>query len=97
MLRFSEFAKEEEQLTGKKVNIDNILNQEIVILNYTVLKSKYDKNKTGKCLKLQISLNGEIYVVFTGSEVLLNQAEKYKDYIPFISKIVKVNRYYTFS
>ena len=37
------------------------------------------------------------YVLFTGSAVLKNQIEKYKDKIPFNAKILKINKYYTFS
>jgi hypothetical protein len=34
-------------------------------------------------------------VVFTGSDVLIGQVEKYADQIPFLTTIKKINRYYT--
>ena len=57
-------------------------------------KSKYiDK----KCLTIQFELNNEKHVLFTGSEVLINMIEKYKNEIPFETTIRKINKYYTFS
>jgi hypothetical protein len=48
-------------------------------------------------LSLQIEINGEKFVIFTGSRVLAEQVEKYKDKIPFLAKIVKIDRYYSLS
>lgn len=48
-------------------------------------------------LTIQFKLDGVDYIVFTGSRVLMNQCEKYKDEMPFGAKIEKVNKYYTFT
>ena len=37
------------------------------------------------------------YIVFTGSGVLIDQIEKYKDNLPFYVTIKKIDRYYTFT
>ena len=36
-------------------------------------------------------------VFFTGSEVLIDMLEKYKEELPFIATIRKIDRYYTLS
>lgn len=100
MKKFSEFAEEHQPLEGDKVKIDDLLNTEIAIKNYDLKKSRYDKNTSGKYLTLQFSYieKPEVnYVVFTGSEVIISQIEKYAEHIPFQATIKKINRYYTLS
>ena len=46
---------------------------------------------------LQIDIGGEHRVVFTGSDVLIEQMEKYGECVPFSTEIKKIDRYYTFS
>lgn len=100
MKKFSEFAEEHQPLEGDKIKIDNLLNTEIAIKNYDLKKSRYDKNSSGKYLTLQFSyLDGDDtnYVVFTGSDVIISQIEKYAEHLPFQAVIKKINRYYTLS
>ena len=95
--RFSDFATEPPVLDGDKVKLDTILNREIEIVGYRINDSNYSKNKSGKYLTLQIRIGREVKIVFTGSDVLIKQVEKYGDEIPFSATIKKINRYYTFS
>jgi len=95
--RFSDFATELPVLDGDKVKLDTILNQEIEIVGYCINDSNYSKNKSGKYLTLQIKIEHEVKILFTGSDVLIKQVEKYADEIPFSATIKKINRYYTFS
>lgn len=95
MKRFSDFA-EEQTLDGDKVKLDDVLNKEIVVTGYVVTKSKY-KSSGDMCLKLQFEVDGAMYILFTGSNVLINQIERYHDEIPFITTIKKVDKFYTFS
>ena len=111
--RFSDFAKEEKRLDGQKVKIESILNQKIFITGCNVKKSKYDKNNSGKYLIIQFknlpsenlpsknlpseNLPSEKKVFLTGSDVLIDQIEKYKHEIPFLVTIKKIDRYYTFA
>ena len=95
MKRFSDFA-EEQTLDGDKVKLDDVLNKEIVVTGYVVTKSKY-KSSGDMCPKLQFEVDGARYILFTGSNVLINQIERYHDEIPFITTIKKVDKFYTFS
>ena len=95
--RFSDFATEPPALDGDKVKLDAILNREIEILGYRIGDSNYSKNKSGKYLTLQIRIDREVKIVFTGSDVLIKQVEKYGNEIPFSATIKKINRYYTLS
>ena len=96
--RFSDFADEPPLLDGDKIKIDELLNREILVIGYRVTESKYENKKNSKkCLTLQFDLNGKRHIAFTGSNVLLDQIIKYKDEIPFLATIKKVDRYFTFS
>lgn len=93
--RFADFAEEPPPLDGDKIKVDDILNQEIEVIAYRVGRSKYPKNQSGNYITLQIRLDGKTYVVFTGSDVLIGQADKYAEHMPFLTTIKKINRYYT--
>lgn len=96
MKRFADFA-DEDVLDGDKIKISDILNKEVVIINYAIRESRYSKNKSGKYLTLQIKHEGERHVIFTGSDVLIEQIQKYGNKIPFLTTIRKVKRYFTFT
>lgn len=98
MNRFSNFA-ETKALPGDRIKIDAILNKMIIVSGARISNSKYSKNATGKYLTLQYKLkeSEKLYIVFTGSDVLISQIEEHMKQIPFETKIVKINRYYTFS
>jgi len=97
MKRFSDFAKEAPPFKGEQMKLNELLNKEIKILNFKVQESQYkDKNDEIKFYTtINFELDGEQHILFTGSDVLRNQLEKYKDEIPFMATIVKIERYYT--
>ena len=95
--RFADFAQEEGPLDGEKVKIDSILNIEITIAGYKVKKSKYGASNSGQCLTVQFEQQGKRRIFFTGSEVLMQQFEKYGQEIPFVATIKRIDRYYTLS
>ena len=95
--RFSDFAEEEKPLDGKKIKIEDILNLEILVVGHSIKCSRYNKNNSGRYLTIQLELEGQIMVVFTGSDVLISQFEKYGDQIPFLAVIKKINKYYILS
>jgi len=68
--RFSDFA-EEEAFDGDKVKLDEILNKEILVTGYKI-KDSHQKKDT-KYLTIHFELDGERYVTFTGSTVLMDQ------------------------
>ncbi len=55
--RFCEFSVEEPTLEGDKIRLDDVLNIELLITGYRFSDSKYGKNKSGKCLTLQIEID----------------------------------------
>lgn len=94
MKRFSDFSKE-SILNGDKIKIDDILNKEIKIIGYSIKNSKYSKNKNGEYLTLQIESDNKKHIIFTGSDVLIDQINKYSNEIPFLTIIRKINKYYS--
>jgi len=94
MKKFSDISKE-NILDGDKIRLDDILNEEILIIGFRIKDSRYSKNSNGKYLTLQIEYKDKKNVVFTGSDVLIDQLEKYGNEIPFLATIRKINRYYS--
>lgn len=85
-------------LTGDKVKMAKILNREIKVLNFKIDESKYPKNKSGKCLQLQIEHENEKYVIFTGSDILIDQILQVSESdFPFETIIIKEGEHFEFS
>ena len=93
--RFSDFAKETFALDGDKISVEQILNREIEITGHKITGSKYKKDGRDRCLTLQFKMDGKKFVCFTGSEVLMAQAERYASEFPFMTVIVKQFKYFT--
>ena len=97
--RFSDFATGETQFTGDKVALDKLINMPIIVKQFRINESKYKKTNAEKCMTMQFEYAdnpGTDYVAFTGSNVLINQCEKYQEMMPFEARITKINRYYSF-
>ena len=99
MQRFSDFASPSRILDGEKIRIDRALNRELTILAYRLDKSKFnDKTRRGLCMTIQVEIEGERRVIFTASEVLIDQLEEHKERLPFLATIQKIDgRFYTLS
>jgi predicted ABC-class ATPase len=95
--RFSEFARENMPLEGSKLKLDEVVNREITVTDYRIKDSRYKKESAPRCLTLQFKLEEKVYILFTGSNVLVDQIDKYKAEIPFITTIKKIDKYYTFT
>jgi len=95
--RFADFAEESSPLDGEKIKIDQILDREVEVIGFNIRRSKYEKNRSGKCLLLQMEIDNERRVLFTGSDVLIEQLEKYGDQVPFAATVKKIDRFYTLS
>lgn len=93
--KFSDFAKDECGLSGEKIAIAEILNKEVIVKAYRIIKSKAIQGK--ECLQLQIEFNSIDRVTFTNSLILIRQSQEYADKMPFIATIIKNGSYYTFS
>ena len=95
MKRFSDFATDTGIMVGDKIRIEDILGKEIIINDYKVGKSKYEGKQL---LTLQIKLDSADRVIFTGSNILIEQCNRYEDEIPFITTIEKINnKFYSFT
>lgn len=97
MKQFSDFAEEVNTLVGDKIKIEEVLGKSIMVIGYKIGDSKYAKTEDDKVLTLQFKLDNENRILFSGSKVLLEQCEKYKSEMPFMTKIEKNNKFYTFS
>jgi len=93
---FAEFNPRPIGLEGEKKRVGEILNREILVLDYRVIKGKYN---TDNCVQIQFQVEGEDkkFVVFTGSSVLQSQLEVSKERMPFRATIQRIDRYLTFS
>ena len=97
MHKFSDFA-DESNLYGQKMKMSDVVGKEIAVKNYRITWSRYsDKHNSKRCLTLQFTLNDEPHVLFTGSEVLIEQIERYKENLPFLATIQKIDKFYSFT
>jgi len=92
---FADFATDDLPLGGKKKKIEEVLNKQIAVTGYKIMESKHKQDS--QCLQLQFDLDGERFILFTGSSVLAKQCEKYADKIPFHATIIKIDKFFTFS
>lgn len=77
---------------GEKIKVDKILNKQITVHDYKIDKSKFEEKGNGKCLHMQVTVDNEKRVVFSGSSFLMDMIEQVpKDKFPFITTIVKDN------
>lgn len=95
MNKFSDFAKNEHLLTGKKTTIAKILGKTIIVKDYRIFTSSFSSNT--QCLDLQFEYDGEEFIIFTNSKVLIRQIEQYSSMLPFETVIAKIAKYYTFT
>lgn len=92
--KFSDFNdKDDSFFSGSKLKIDALLGQEILIKSFKVEKSKYGEDR--KVLTIQYMIGEETHISFTGSSVLIDQLEKYKQELPFSAIVEKVDKFYT--
>ncbi len=99
MEKFSDFADPNDgPLQGEKVKIKDMLGKKLIFTNFSIKDSKFSKNKSGKYLTIQFKEAeeaDELFVIFTGSDVLIDQFQKYKDHLPFQAKLGNTEKYYT--
>lgn len=93
--QFSDFAEEAKAFDGAKKKIDEILNEKILVLDFKTKDSKHHRNS--QYVTIQFKINDTVYILFSGSSVLIDQLDKYKDNLPFYTVIKKIDKYYTFT
>lgn len=92
---FKDFAdpdEDEDPLDGEKKKIVDILNKEILILNFNIRKSKI---KEGDYVIIQFELEGKKHVIFTTATRLMKKLERHKDKMPYRVTIIQRFKYYT--
>jgi hypothetical protein len=97
MKSFSELGIQSNKnyFVGDKVKIMKVLNREIIIQNYKIEKSQYPKNKSGNVLTLQIEINNEKMIIFTGSDFIMQQiVQVSEEDLPFATTIVKIGEHF---
>jgi len=100
MKRFNDLNIENthKSMVGEKMKIAKVLNREIIIHSFRIETSKYPKNKSGMCLYLQIEIDKVKWVIFTGSDVLIDQIKQVNESdFPFVTIIQKNNEYFEFT
>ena len=96
MLKFSDFANDVRPLDGKKIKIADMLDKPIVVIGFKIKNSNHIKG-CGRYAAIQTDINGERFVSFTGSGIVIEQLEKYGEHIPFATVIRQIDKYFTFS
>jgi len=92
--RFGEFARDHVPLDGSKLKIADVLNKEILVTGFRANASKFNNHI---CLTIQCLIGDQHYVIFTGSQVLLDQCKAYEVEIPFLATIKRIDKYLSFT
>lgn len=98
MNQFKDFGiNVESPFGGEKIKISKILNKLVIVKDYKIDESKFEKSNNDKCLCLQIDVEEENRILFSGSKILINQIQRIdKSMLPFTTTIVKENEHFEF-
>lgn len=89
---------EVKAFTGDKIKISRIFNKEITVVAFKIEGSKYPEKGNGKCLHLQIQLEGKLHLVFTGSAYLMDMIQQVPaEKFPFTTTIINEDEIYKFT
>ena len=100
MKKFSELniKVESEVFVGRKIDIDDLFDQEIIIHDYRIVDSKFPKNGCTECLHMQITHENKKRVVFCLSRNLIQHIRQVnKEDLPITTTIVKQDKKYVFT
>lgn len=99
MNSFKDFGikPQSKSFEGEKIKIDRILNRTIEVHEYKIEDSKFEKGN-GKCLYMQIVVEGAKRVLFTGSVNLMDMIQQVpQEKFPFKTVIIKENERFEFT
>jgi len=99
MNSFSDFniTAKLDHFTGDKIKMLKILNQDILVHAYKIVKSKFEQSNSEFALHLQIEYKNEKYILFTGSKVLQSMIKQVPENgFPFKTQIVKEGESFVF-
>lgn len=75
---------------GDKIKMTKVLNKKIVVHGFKLDKSKFTEKGNGNCLCLQVKVDNEDRIIFTGSSNLMLLIQKVpKENFPFSTTIIK--------
>lgn len=87
-----------KNFVGDKIKMSRILNKPIKLIDFKEDVSKYPEKGNGKCLHLQIEVDGTMHIVFTGSTVLMDMIKQVpKEKFPVNTTIIEENESYQFT
>ena len=95
MTKFSELniKPRVQGMEGEKKQIHEVLNIEIMVHSFRIEESKFTDKGNGKCLWMQISINGKKHPLFSGSAILLDEIQRVPtDKFPFTTTIKKSDK-----
>lgn len=94
--KFSEFAKIRTKLEGERVkDITEVLGKELIFTGFTISRSKVQNCEKYITIQFREAEGTPLRIVFTSSQVLMDQFLEYEEQLPFTATIKKVNRYMT--
>lgn len=78
MRKFSDFKikPKSNRFVGDKIRMWDVLNRPIIVHEFKIDESKFKDSNSRQCLSLQIELNGQKRLLFTGSKVLTSMIEE---------------------
>lgn len=98
MKKFSDFKIKPKlkSFVGQKIKIARIFNMEITILDFLIKPSKH---KIGSnYIELQLKLGDTLYVLFSGSNILMGMIEQVpKESFPFTTTIINNDGHFEFT
>ncbi len=95
MKSYAELVKKQRiNEDGEKLPIAEVLDKDIVVTGFDMRPSNMHKEDY-LCLKFE--MDGKRHILFTDSEVLRRECERFRDDMPFSAKIIKKGQYFTFS
>ena len=98
MVRFNELGIKvaTKAFVGDSIKIERLLNREITVLDYKITDSI--KKAGTLCLHMQLEVDGQKRVNFTGAQALIETIQKVPpEKFPFSTIIVKDNDRYEFT
>lgn len=96
MRNFSDFPIESKKcFVGPRISIEEILEKDIIVEFFQIGPSS--KKPGTDCLTIQITLEENKHVIFSGSQFLMHDLKKVADdHFPFKAKIIRVNKHFEF-
>ncbi len=82
-------------IQGRKIKLNDILGREIIITGFQSAPSR--QRTDADYLTIQFLMNGDLYIIWTGSIVLRRMLEKYAGRLPFCTKISRAGDAFVFA